>query len=92
MKIFEQIKNFLTGRISDEEFEANEWVYCHKCQTYILKEDFENNDGVCPHCGASFSDNVSGISDIINFCKVHEPLVTAVVILILISFLMLLQK
>ena len=50
MSIFESIKNFFTGRISDEEVAANEWVLCPKCQVNILKEILDDNNWICPNC------------------------------------------
>ena len=52
MGIFEQIKNFFTCRISDEEVAAHEWVLCPKCQVNIMKEDLDGNNWVCPNCSS----------------------------------------
>ena len=53
MSIFENIKKIFTGRISDEEVAAHEWVLCPKCQVNNLKEDLEANNWICLACSAS---------------------------------------
>ena len=53
MSIFENIKNFFTGKISDEEVAAHEWVLCPKCQVNIMKEDLDDNNWICPNCKTS---------------------------------------
>jgi acetyl-CoA carboxylase beta subunit len=51
--MFERIKNFLTGKISDEDVNAHEWIFCPNCQVNIMKEDLDNNNWICPNCSTS---------------------------------------
>lgn len=50
MGFFENIRTLFSGKISDEEVEANEWILCPKCNTNILKEDAIEGDMICPVC------------------------------------------
>ena len=50
MKIFAKLKEFFTGRISDEEVASHDWVLCPRCSVNIMKEDLVANDWICPNC------------------------------------------
>ena len=52
MRILARLKEFLTGRISDEEVDAHDWVLCPKCSVNVMKEDLLENGCICPNCSA----------------------------------------
>lgn len=53
--LLKSIINFLTGRISDEEVAAHEWILCPNCQVNIIKEDLEGNNYTCPSCNTKIN-------------------------------------
>ncbi len=54
MNFFENLKNFFTGRISDEEIASAEWILCPNCQINYEKDIIIDNGGRCPKCGTKF--------------------------------------
>lgn len=54
MKFLYNIKKFLTGKVSDEEFTqiiSDEiCILCPNCNTYINRQDLEDENWHCPNC------------------------------------------
>lgn len=54
MSLWEHIKSFFTGRVSDDEFEkeiaTGEYLQCPLCQMYVHREILSDNGNKCPKC------------------------------------------
>lgn len=50
MSFFDKLKNFLLGKIKDEEIITTEWIYCPKCKMNYEKAIIIDNHGKCPKC------------------------------------------
>ena len=78
--------NILGNKLLDEGVVGHKCFVCHKCNSTITKEYLIENNFICPACGENLQKNYNRSPNIINFCKIHKPIIIAVLILVIIIF------
>ena len=81
-----KIANTLGNKILNEGVVGHECFVCHKCESTITKEYLIENNYICPACGENLQENHSKSANIINFYKIHKPIIIAILILVIIIF------